>query len=391
VVICSSIDRSIFGAPITSSAFPPHLTDLLRPDATWPPLLSVGFNPLPQGLSDAERTSILRALASSNAASGRQSVAAKFRRFWEFCAHTGVSPIPAPTDRILAFVQRLRAEGRVSVRSAPQYVSAITSVHRWFAVSDFTATTPLVKKLFDSWRIDVADEEARDQVVAFPAGAILALLDRAALSPRVATLQAALVVGLDFVFFNRADTAFPIAAGDLTEDGEYIVFRETRFKRKRADSLVHCVRRFNAGRLPSLLACLRSYRTLRVAHYDPEPLPTFFWQLRGEARPSTALVGRLFAAAAASWPDLFPAGITHHSLRRGGATAAHAIGVPLETICFWGGWSFGSDAVFRYVDFTHEATDADFCAFGWMRARAADIASSFLQRELQQRPDAVSG
>ena len=387
-VIGSTIAPSPFRAPITPSAFPPHLTDILHPHADWPPLLATGFAPLPDGLSDPERASILLALSTSIAESGRLSVATKFCRFWAFCAQTGVSPIPAPANRILAFVQFLRAEGRVSVHFAPQYVSAITTVHPWFAVHDFMATTPLVKTLFDAWRISVADQEARDQVLGFPATSLVALLEAAAHSPDVAILRAALVVGLDFIFFNRADSAFPISAGDLREDGEYIIFCETRFKRKRTDSLVNRVRWFNAARLPSLLACLRLYRDLRMVHYHPEPVPPSFWQLRAEGRPTTALVRRIFEFAATIWPALFPAGVTHHALRRGGATAAHAIGIPLETICFWGGWAFGSNAVYRYVDFTHEPTPADFQAFGWMGLRAADIANEFLRRELPPLPSA---
>ena len=50
----------------------------------------------------------------------------------------------------------------------------------------------------------------------------------------------------------------------------------------------------------------------------------------------------------------------HHALCRSGATVAHAIGIPLEAICFWGGWYFGSYAVYSCVDFIHEATPADF-------------------------------
>ena len=75
----------------------------------------------------------------------------------------------------------------------------------------------------------------------------------------MATLWAALLVGLDFAFFNRDDSAFPITANYLVEEGDYILFRETRFKRKRAESLVNRVRRFNASRVRSLLVCLRSY------------------------------------------------------------------------------------------------------------------------------------
>jgi hypothetical protein len=385
-VFGSTIDISTFGASITSSAFPPHLTDLFRPQAGWPPLLAPDFQPLPGGLSDAERASILWALASSNAESGRQSVASKFCRFWAFCARTGSPPIPAQEARVLAFVQFLRGERSVSIRSAPQYVSAITTVHRWFAVPEFTATTPLIKRLLSSWRLAVADEEARDQPVAFPASSVITILTLAAESTTPTVLRAALVVGLDFTFFNRGDSAFPITAEDLTVDGEYLTFRETRFKRKRADTLTNRVRRFNAARLPALRSCIWIYRDLRVALSAPAPPSPFFWQLPGEARPTAALVRRIFEDAASTWPAYFPPGVTHHALRRGGATAAHAIGVPLETICFWGGWAFGSEAMFLYMDFTHEATPADFQAFGWMRTRAAEIASAYLERELDLLP-----
>ena len=114
----------------------------------------------------------------------------------------------------------------MSIRSAAQYVSAITTVHRWFAVPDFTATTTLTKQLFQAWRLAVADEESRDQVVAFSASSVLTILESAADSPHVATLRAALLIGLDFAFFNRGDSAFPITADDLVEEGSFILFRE---------------------------------------------------------------------------------------------------------------------------------------------------------------------
>ena len=362
---------------VAPTDFPPQLLSLLHPDPSWPPLLAPGLTPLGDGLSDAERSSILRALSSSNAESGRRAIVAKFGRFWAFCAQSGVSPIPAATDRILAFIQFLHEEGRVSVRSAPQYVSAITTVHRWFALPDFTATTSLTNGLLAAWRLAVVDEVAHDQVLPFPAASIFTLMDAAADTTNVQVLRSALVVGLDFVFFNRADSAFPITAVDLLIEGTSILFRETRFKRKRAEVLTNRLRRYNAVRFPALLAVLRAYRAARAEFYvDRRPSP-YFWQLDEVSRPTSALVRRIFSTAASTWPHLFPAGLTHHALRRGGATSAHAIGIPLETICFWGGWSFGSDAVYKYIDFSHEATPDDFRAFGWMRDKAADIAALF--------------
>ena len=136
----------------------------------------------------------------------------------------------------------------------------------------------------------MADDEARDQVLAFSAASLLTILEAAAGSPHVATLWAALLLGLDFVFFNRGDFAFPITAADLVEDGNYITFCKTRFKHKRVDSLVNCIQRFNVGWLLVLHTCLRHYKVLRAAHFAPEEPPPFIWQLHTEGSPSTSLI-----------------------------------------------------------------------------------------------------
>eukprot|EP00873_Tetraselmis_striata_P028435 jgi/Tetstr1/448699/TSEL_035938.t1 len=41
---------------------------------------------------------------------------------------------------------------------------------------------------------------------------------------------------------------------------------------------------------------------------------------------------------------------TSHSLRKGAASAANAIGVPLSHICYQGGWATNSDVVLDYID-----------------------------------------
>ena len=118
----------------------------------------------------------MQALASSNAESGHWSIIAKFNCFWAYCAQSGTPPIPAEPERVLAFIQHIRAEGRISVRSAPQYVSAITTVHRWFALPQFSATTTLTNALIAAWRLAVVDLEAHDQVRAFPVSSVSALM-----------------------------------------------------------------------------------------------------------------------------------------------------------------------------------------------------------------------
>ena len=93
--------------------------------------------------------------------------------------------------------------------------------------------------------------------------------------------------------------------------------------------------------------------------------PLIIWQLRSEGRLSANLIRQIFAYPATTGLHLFPHEVARHALRRGGATSVHTIGVPLETLCFGGRWSFGSDSVYRYIGFPHEASPADFQYF-WM-------------------------
>ena len=56
-----------------------------------------------------------------------------------------------------------------------------------------------------------------------------------------------------------------------------------------------------------------------------------------------------------------------HSLRKGAASGAAAIGAPLNRICWCGGWSQTSRAVHDYIDPTCPASTAARRFFGWLR------------------------
>ena len=90
---------------------------------------------------------------------------------------------------------------------------------------------------------------------------------------------------------------------------------------------------------------------------------------------------RLFGAArspwrAASWLrivlehfDLRPPAQqtwSGHSLRKGAASAAAAVGVNLDRICFVGGWKIKAATVHDYIDPTCPATAAGRRFFGWL-------------------------
>ena len=55
-----------------------------------------------------------------------------------------------------------------------------------------------------------------------------------------------------------------------------------------------------------------------------------------------------------------------HSLRKGAASAAAAVGVDLHRICYVGGWKIRSAAVLDYIDPTCPSTPAARRFFGWL-------------------------
>ena len=67
-----------------------------------------------------------------------------------------------------------------------------------------------------------------------------------------------------------------------------------------------------------------------------------------------------------------PAGETWsgHSLRKGAASGAGAIDVPLFRICYMGNWSVRGAAVHDYIDASCPDTPAARRFFGWLLRRA---------------------
>ena len=58
-----------------------------------------------------------------------------------------------------------------------------------------------------------------------------------------------------------------------------------------------------------------------------------------------------------------------HSLRKGAASGAAALDVAIARICYVGGWSIKSKAVFDYIDHTCPLTSACRRFFGWLKPK----------------------
>ena len=107
-----------------------------------------------------------------------------------------------------------------------------------------------------------------------------------------------------------------------------------------------------------------------VANSRRLPQPALQWALPYESGASWTADTltqwlRLACGLVAAAP---PAGFswTSHSLRKGGATAAHAAGVLLGVIRYRGGWSRASDVVLDYIDPAVMNTPAGRFFFYWL-------------------------
>ncbi|XRB09851.1 hypothetical protein NFJ02_43g110150 [Pycnococcus provasolii] len=110
----------------------------------------------------------------------------------------------------------------------------------------------------------------------------------------------------------------------------------------------------------------------------PVPPGTHFFHVQGESRRRIQaprlddaldrVLGRFNLAA--------PTGCYYssHSCRKC-ATLAKACGVPLEDICYWGGWAVRSTAVHAYIDLSCRLHGDDLVIarefFGWLRPPGA--------------------
>ncbi len=75
-----------------------------------------------------------------------------------------------------------------------------------------------------------------------------------------------------------------------------------------------------------------------------------------------------FTAASQRPPEGFA--WTSHSLRKGSASAANAIGVQLPDIRYTGGWSTNSYVLEeKYIDFSMQPTPTAWIFFGWLHKR----------------------
>ncbi|GIM03366.1 hypothetical protein Vretimale_8123, partial [Volvox reticuliferus] len=300
-----------------------------------------------------------------------KAYASHFAAFVRFCVSEELEFLPAAPYTGVLWAQHLAAKGTVQARTAQPYFSAVNTVHELLGLPKPCTNDNLMFAAFRrGWeRLQVSLLTRPSLVLAFSAGDLLSLCDTLSGLPLSAVcFVPVLFVVLGFCTFLRPDSLLSVVWAQVCEVEGLAVFRykPLNWKGRIVKPESAPVLQFPLCGLPKLRLVLDRH----LGHSNQ------LWPFR----QSTSGAEQWFRSA------LVHGGLGHlvdlhtlYSLRRGGASAARAVGVPLEVIESFGGWSAGSVALRQhYLDMGVLGSPAARASFGSLAAgRVAPFAAQF--------------
>jgi hypothetical protein len=362
---------------------------VLRPAtscAPWAQGLKLSFG---RALGDDALGSLaLTFLTSAKEQSTYDAYMSELQHFMDFCDAENVSPLDVDVMDIVRFVAYVATLGTVSSHSMQPYLSAI---NRLLADNNREpiALGPLVNDAVNGFH--GMQQALREEAPRVPLDADVAkeihddgvkLAAQAHVSDSELTaLRDALATTTSFVWFNRSETTHSLKTSQLVAgtdadvalaDERIWLVSDRRKGRKRLKHHQNKPIGIPLAALPELANAINRYKHLRAAAYGARKLPDQLWALP-EDKPSSwtsSVQNKWLASALKRVNRRPPPGFTwtSHSLRSGPASAARAIGVTIERIKHFGGWSVGSTTLEKdYLDPTVQATAGAWFFFGWLR------------------------
>ena len=303
------------------------------------------------------------------------SYASHFASFVRFCVSEGLEFMPGSQYAGLLWAQSLAARGTVQARTAQPYFSAVNTVHELLGFPKPCCGDNLLLAAFrKGWeRLQVSITPAATLVLAFRASDVWRLYD---VLPTVGAASELFVpllfVLLGFCVFLRPVSLLSVQWARVVDVDDTSVFqyKPLNWKGRIVQPAVAPVLQFPLCGLP----CLRAALLQQLAR-----TPGQLWPARQSTRGAEQWFRLVLERC--GLPHL--TGVhTLYSLRRGGASAARAVGVPLEVIESFGGWSAGSAALrAHYLDMGVPGCVSARAVFGPLAAqRVAPFAVQFFNR-----------
>eukprot|EP00873_Tetraselmis_striata_P026188 jgi/Tetstr1/446452/TSEL_033993.t1 len=305
-------------------------------------------------------------LSSSLSAQTLKSYAGRLSQFAEFCHDSeNISPLEATTATVVRYVAWIGERGHIAAKSLQPYLSAINTffeLHNLVPIAKDSLHLTSARRglMLRQRRLDAAPLR-----VPLPADVAYRFVSKAELivsAPYPEShldYRALLASVVNFLFFARGLTGVSCRVQDVHVDTYNItlqIYREKgRAGRRGPDDL-----------RVLLLPVSEHPRVARLLHHfidnvQSVPLVTVGLAASNVLAVNVAEQSKPWTAATMSdWLSTTvnlvnaapPAGTswTSHSLRKGAASAANAIGAPLSHIRYQGGWATNSDVVLNYID-----------------------------------------
>eukprot|EP00873_Tetraselmis_striata_P040919 jgi/Tetstr1/461183/TSEL_006320.t1 len=305
-------------------------------------------------------------LSSSLSAQTLKSYAGRLSQFAEFCHDSeNISPLEATTATVVRYVAWIGERGHIAAKSLQPYLSAINTffeLHNLVPIAKDSLHLTSARRglMLRQRRLDAAPLR-----VPLPADVAYRFVSKAELivsAPYPEShldYRALLASVVNFLFFARGLTGVSCRVQDVHVDTYNItlqVYREKgRAGRRGPDDLR--VLLLPVSEHPRVARLLRYF----IDNVQSAPLVTVglaasnFWAVNvaEQSKPWTAATMSDWLSTAVNLVNAAPlAGTswTSHSLRKGAASAANAIGAPLSHIRYQGGWATNSDVVLDYID-----------------------------------------
>eukprot|EP00873_Tetraselmis_striata_P037872 jgi/Tetstr1/458136/TSEL_044628.t1 len=305
-------------------------------------------------------------LSSSLSAQTLKSYAGRLSQFAEFCHDSeNISPLEATTATVVRYVAWIGERGHIAAKSLQPYLSAINTffeLHNLVPIAKDSLHLTSARRglMLRQRRLDAAPLR-----VPLPADVAYRFVSKAELivsAPYPEShldYRALLASVVNFLFFARGLTGVSCRAQDVHVDTYNItlqIYREKgRAGRRGPDDLR--VLLLPVSEHPRVARLLRYF----IDNVQSVPLVTVglaasnFWAVNvaEQSKPWTAATMSDWLSTAVNLVNAAPpAGTswTSHSLRKGAASAANAIGAPLSHIRYQGGWATNSDVVLDYID-----------------------------------------
>ena len=319
-------------------------------------------------------------MTGSMAPSTITTYGSNFRKFLRFCEEQAIDPFQASQFDILRYLAWIGQEGSVAATSLQPYLSAI---NRFLGDhgKEPVALGPLVARARQGLKLQQQDQDPQEVRVPLPPHAVCAMLEKAwqghatvgkaAGSLTLQQFRALLAVVLGYLCPGRGSTSTALRSGEVMVDSEHITVLHLTVKGREGEpDHSKPMLRVPVAAHPQMAALLQQWQAIQATLWPAKNPRRRFWLLPEEAQQ------RWTADTLTAWLQQActlvhcspPPGLkwTSHSLRKGAATYMSAVGVPLPTIRFWGGWARDSSVVLHYIDPTALPSDAAFQLFGWL-------------------------